>query len=189
MRQTPPLTFPMMIAAPLLVMLASCVGPAARPPVTPAPRGPVVRPVPAPVAPAPSSPAPGVSDTQPTAAGSWTYRTEPAGSIALFGASAADGRFSIRCDRADKRVRFIRAGMSAGQSVMVIRTSFGAVTWPATASSGARPEIVAIRAASDPTLDQIAYSRGRFSIEGAGLPMLVLPAWAEVARVIEDCRG
>jgi len=38
-------------------------------------------------------------------------------------------------------------------------------------------------------LDQIAYSRGRFAIEIAGLEPLIVPAWPEVGRVIEDCRG
>lgn len=51
------------------------------------------------------------------------------------------------------------------------------------------PELVAVRAANDVVLDQIAYSRGRFALEAAGLPMLILPPWAEVARVIEDCRA
>jgi hypothetical protein len=43
--------------------------------------------------------------------------------------------------------------------------------------------------ARDPLLDQIAFSRGRFTIEAPGAAMLVIPAWPEAARVIEDCRG
>jgi hypothetical protein len=34
----------------------------------------------------------------------------------------------------------------------------------------------------------MAYSRGRFAVEINGLPTLYLPSWAEVGRVIEDCR-
>ncbi len=43
--------------------------------------------------------------------------------------------------------------------------------------------------ANDPLLDAIGFSRGRFVVEQAGTPPLVLPAWAEVERVVEDCRG
>ena len=39
-----------------------------------------------------------------------------------------------------------------------------------------------------PVLDAIAYSRGRFVIEVPGQPPSYLPAWPEVARVVEDCR-
>ncbi|MDG2003332.1 MAG: hypothetical protein P8J20_08375 [Novosphingobium sp.] len=42
--------------------------------------------------------------------------------------------------------------------------------------------------ASDPLLDAMAFSRGRFAVETAGLPTLYVPSWPEVSRVIEDCR-
>jgi hypothetical protein len=42
--------------------------------------------------------------------------------------------------------------------------------------------------ARDPLLDAMAFSKGRFAVEVTGLPMLYLPAWPEVTRVIEDCR-
>jgi hypothetical protein len=35
----------------------------------------------------------------------------------------------------------------------------------------------------------MVFSRGRFTVEVPGAPMLVIPAWPEPARVIEDCRG
>jgi hypothetical protein len=34
----------------------------------------------------------------------------------------------------------------------------------------------------------MAFSRGRFAIETAGLPTLYVPSWPEVSRVVEDCR-
>ena len=58
-------------------------------------------------------------------------------------------------------------------------------SWPATPGGTGT---LAVRAASDTVLDQIAYSRGRFAVEAQGLDTLILPAWAEVGRVIEDCR-
>jgi hypothetical protein len=42
--------------------------------------------------------------------------------------------------------------------------------------------------AGDAALDWIAFSRGRFVVAATGMPLLVLPAWPEPARVIEDCR-
>ena len=54
---------------------------------------------------------------------------------------------------------------------------------------GQPPAIAASAGARDPRLDQIAFSRGRFLVDVAGQSRLVLPAWPEVARVIEDCRG
>jgi hypothetical protein len=61
--------------------------------------------------------------------------------------------------------------------------SFPASFDPAT--SQATAEI----AAADPILDAIAFSRGRFAVNAAGVPSLVLPPWADVARVVEDCRA
>ena len=43
-------------------------------------------------------------------------------------------------------------------------------------------------AAGDPFLDGMIFSRGRFSAEVAGTPMVMMPSWAEPARVVEDCR-
>ena len=40
-----------------------------------------------------------------------------------------------------------------------------------------------------PLLYSLAYSRGRFVVEGGGAARLVLPAWPEAARAIEDCRN
>jgi len=41
----------------------------------------------------------------------------------------------------------------------------------------------------DPLLDAFAFSHGRVGVTVSGLAPLVVPAWAEVARVIEDCRS
>lgn len=51
-----------------------------------------------------------------------------------------------------------------------------------------QPQLIATLAANDALLDSMAFSRGRFAVEVNGLPTLYLPAWAEVGRVIEDCR-
>ena len=42
--------------------------------------------------------------------------------------------------------------------------------------------------ARDPLLDAMAFSKGRFAVEVAGLPTLYVPSYPEVTRVVEDCR-
>lgn len=166
--------------------LAGCVGPASPPPPAPRP----VQSAPAPVAPSPAvAAAPASNDwtLRPATPGEWRYRTEPGGSAALFGAATGSALLTIRCDRASRRIHLIRAGV--GRGPMILRTSYGAVNWPTAPAAGTSPETVATRSASDAALDQLAYSRGRFAIEIAGLAPLILPAWAEPARVIEDCRN
>ncbi|WP_114228231.1 MULTISPECIES: hypothetical protein [Sphingomonas] len=110
-------------------------------------------------------------------AGDWTYRAVPGGSEAAF-QSATDPLFTLRCTLASRTVQLLRSGAPTGASV-IIRTTSLERTLPASATLGAR----------DPLLDAIAYSRGRWSVEVAGLASLVLPSWPEAARSIEDCRN
>lgn len=147
------------------------------------------RPAAAAPSPLPASPAPASAEWQDRAAtpGNWTYRAEGTGSVARFGPATGAALLTIACDTASHRVSFSRAG--AGGNIMTIRTSYGAVNWPAASTAGAPAQTTALRAANDGGLDQIAYSRGRFAVETQGAPTLILPAWAEIAHVIEDCRG
>lgn len=169
-------------AVPLFALLASCVGAPERmavPSAAPSPRP----------APPPPVAAPPVSlewQDRPATPGNWTYQAERAGSVALFGAGAG-ALLTIRCDTAGRQVSIVRAG--AGQGAMTVRTSYGAMSWPAVVHPGALPSTVSTRAPGDIALDQLAYSRGHFAVEVSGLAPLILPAWAEVGRVIEDCRA
>jgi hypothetical protein len=169
-------------AAPVLVLLASCVAPPQQS-AQPAPPQPLPAPAPEP-APAPTSME---WHDRPVAAGNWTYGPEAGGTAARYGGSPAAPLLILRCDPATRRISVTRPG--AAQGSMTIRTSYGAMAWPASGASGAAPQTVATRAASDPALDQIAYSRGKFAVEVTGLAPLTLPNWAEISRVIEDCRG
>lgn len=49
--------------------------------------------------------------------------------------------------------------------------------------------VTAVLSASDPLLEAMAFSKGRFAVLVAGGPQLFLPAWPEVTRVIEECRS
>ena len=58
----------------------------------------------------------------------------------------------------------------------------------ATPIASAHPLVGVVLDARDPLLDAMAITRGRFALESEGEPGLYVPAWAEVTRVIEDCR-
>lgn len=164
-----------------LAGLAACV-PAPRP--APPPAAPVPVPSPAPSAAPPVASA--FSDWRdvPLSPGGWTYRRDASGSVALFGTSADLPEFQLRCDRAEQRVVVVRRGVSAGP--LLIRTS------SSTRSLTARPAGASMEVrlrSDDPVLDAMGYSRGRFVVDTPPLAPLVVPSWAEVQRVAEDCRG
>lgn len=174
-------------AAAALLTLESCAtppAPVARPPgVSVAPPPPRVAPAPAP------APLPADWRDWPFSPGTWTYRPDPRGSIAVFGLAGGNPEVILRCDRATQNVSLSRIGHAGGTVQMTVRTTFGTLTWPAE-DVGATPSFVAARRnAADAGLDQIAYSRGRFTLELPGMAPLVLRPWAEVGRVVEDCRG
>jgi hypothetical protein len=83
-----------------------------------------------------------------------------------------------------RQVELVRAG--AAGTALTIRTTGAERRLAATATGDG---LSARLAASDALLDEIVFSRGRFAVEAEGAPLLILPAWPETARVIEDCRG
>jgi hypothetical protein len=97
--------------------------------------------------------------------------------------------FALRCDLATRNIIFSRAGSLPVAGGMTFTTSFGAFALTADNGGGQPPAIQAQATARDPHMDQLAFSRGRFLVDVAGQPRLVMPAWSEVARVIEDCRS
>jgi hypothetical protein len=162
-----------------LVVLGGCV-----PKTPPAPPAPTAAPQPAPPRPVPLG-----SDWRdwPLSAGTWSYRRDARGSLALFGPPGTDAALTLRCDVAARRLYLSRAGSVA--TPLTIRTSSVTRTIPVQATGGVPPYVALALAATDPLLDAMAFSRGRFTAEQAGLPPLVVPAWAEIGRTIEDCRG
>ena len=170
------------LAGASLILLAACVAPA--PPPPPAPR---------PAPPLPPPPAPVSQDWRdfPLTPGSWAYAGDGAGSSALFGRAGVEADFILRCDLASRTVTLSWLGvpMPAGNAT-TITTSAGVVTYPAGAVTANR---IGVRlAASDPFLDKLVFSRGRFVVAGAvseqAAVRLVIPAWPEPGRAVEDCR-
>ena len=112
----------------------------------------------------------------PVAAGVWSWRPIAGGSEAVF-QSSLGVELTLRCNRTARTVSVIRSGASASLPLTVRTTNLER----ALALGGTLP-------ASDRMFDSIAFSRGRFAVEGGGRPRLVIPAWPEAARSSEDCR-
>jgi hypothetical protein len=106
----------------------------------------------------------------------------------LYGPPSSEASFVVRCDRARRQITLSREGVTSGTS-MTVRTTSGARSLPLSVQAEPLPYASGMLPASDRFLDDIVFSRGRFTVEVAGSPMLVLPTWPEPARVIEDCRS
>ncbi|WP_394664155.1 hypothetical protein [uncultured Sphingomonas sp.] len=166
---------PTMVAA---AALSGCIPaaphPEAAPPVRQAPR------------PVPPAPRPVLGQDWrdwPLTPGDWHYQRTAQGSVATFGTGGIT-RLTLTCDPRARQVRLGRPASIAG--AVTIRTS--STTRNVTTHAVAAGAELSLPAA-DPLLDAMAFSRGRFTVEQTGQPPLVIPAYAEVGRVIEDCRG
>jgi hypothetical protein len=124
--------------------------------------------MPSPVAPPPADSVAQDWRDLPLAPGDWSYDSGTS--------EARYGDFSLRCDSERRQVVAARAGASGP---LRVRTTYGERVLPPGGSLSA----------ADPLLDDLAYSRGRFTVDAPGGAPLVLPAWPEPARVVEDCRG
>jgi hypothetical protein len=164
------------------LVTAACVPRSQPPPQQP----PQQRPAPVPLPPPPPAAVDWVD--RPLSPGNWYYQASGSESRASFGAANSGAQFIVRCDRASRQITLSREGL-ATSGAMTIRTSFTARALPATVQREPLPYLIASLGANDRILDSMVFSRGRFTVEAPGLPMLIIPAWPEPARVIEDCRG
>jgi hypothetical protein len=165
------------LAAAAFVLIAGCV-PRQAPPPAPTPP-----PAPAPAPPPLPAPAPVAWQDAEASAGDWTYRDEGGRATAAFVSTNAPS-VSLMCMQSRSILIAVQTPQPADS--IIVRTSFGDRRLPA---SQDHFRVSATLAAADPLLDEIAFSRGRFLVQAAGGPPTILPAWPEVARVVEDCRG
>lgn len=168
-------------------------GPQQRPPA-PAPIAAAMpAPIPAPPTPGARPAAAGWRDA-PQTPGDWTYSAETGGSAARFGQPGAAPLVVIRCDRTRPAVLIQRQSLAAGTLPAAVTTSTASRRLTAKPMAGfpaAQNAPILFEIAlniADPLLDSMAFSRGRFMVEIGGAAPLYLPAWAEIGRVIEDCR-
>lgn len=172
------LRIPLVLAAAASVVLASCSERRVEP--SPAPT-PTSRPLPPP--PPRSQPSADWRDA-PITPGDWRWGMEGDQSVARFAGSA----LVLRCDLATRTVALQRGGTAQAPVPMTLLTSNGNRQLSATPLAGPPPVLSVSFAARDRALDAIAFSRGRFAVETAGLPTLYVPSWPEISRVVEDCR-
>jgi hypothetical protein len=123
----------------------------------------------------------------PVTTGSWTYRAVAGGSEASFVDGSGQARMVIACGRVTRLVTLSRISAAPASSIS-IWTSSATRDLASRFDQNAR-RVIAQVAAADPLLDAIVSSRGRIGFTVTGQPSLVVPAWAEAARVIEDCRA
>lgn len=146
------------------------------------------------------TPAPAQSDSEaqsdvdwrdvPLAPGTWVYREDDRGSLALYGEPDTDAVFLVRCSMADRRIYFSLAGaLDESAGTMAFQATHGERSYAARNGSGANAYIVAATDATDDYLDMIAFSRGRIAITASGQSLVAVPNWPEMTRVFEDCRA
>lgn len=132
------------------------------------------------------APVPDLSTATPVG-GNWSFAQTAGGSDATFVNASALAQLIIRCTRATRRVTILRPA-SAAAPFLNVWTSAQSRQLPASFNP-LTGQISVELAASDTILDAIAFSRGRFGVSVSDAPALVVPAWAEPARIIEDCRA
>jgi hypothetical protein len=164
--------------------LAACV-PKGEAPVTALP--PVVQPTPAPP-PVVREPVYTNWLDAPQTPGDWRYQQSAGGPVAVYIGRDGSGDFVMGCNRARASIDLWRAGTSAGPRTMRLLTETAARTVQVVQAEDTNPYLMASLPARDPLFDAMALSKGRFAVEVEGQPTLYLPSWAEVTRVIEDCR-
>jgi hypothetical protein len=119
--------------------------------------------------------------------GNWSYAPATGGSDAVYLGANAQPQLFIHCARATRRISIAKPASGAAP-FLSIWTSSQTRNAPASFNP-ATARLTADFAAFDPFLDAIAFSRGRFAVSVSGTPALVVPAWPEIARVVEDCRS
>jgi hypothetical protein len=113
----------------------------------------------------------------PLASGAWTLRLSASSSEASYGVQGSPARLILRCDLVARRVQISRPDRPAA-AVTIITSSL-------TRTLAAPGEVTVY----DALLDAIAFSRGRFVVlTPASTDAVVIPAWPEAARIVEDCR-
>ena len=118
--------------------------------------------------------------------GGWAYSATAAGSETVFSNAGGTPQMTVRCTRSNRRIALIKPASSASPT-MWVWTSSQQKNLPATYDS-TTATVTAELGAYDALLDAMASSRGRIGFSTSGVAALVVPPWAEVGRVIEDCR-
>ena len=124
--------------------------------------------------------------TGPLTAGSWAYRGLADASEAIFTDSRVVQRMVVKCSRPARLITLSLASPVPASAITLHSTETQrriAARYDVQTS-----QIIVQIAGNDAVLDALAFSRGRFAVSVPGGATLVVPAWPELARSIEDCR-
>jgi hypothetical protein len=166
----------------LVALLGSCAAPPKLPPAVVV----IAPPPPAPPPPLPKPPADWRDAAQ--TPGAWRWAMTAGRSTASFGMAGAAPLVTFACDKVQGQVLLARSGASTQAVPMSVSTTSLRRPLLSDPARGTSDWLAVALPSRDPLLDAIAFSRGRFALEAAGLETLYLPAWPEISRVIEDCR-
>lgn len=119
--------------------------------------------------------------------GNWTYAATPEGSDAIFANASGSPQLFVHCTKATRRVSISKPANTAAPTISIWTSS---LTRSVPSSFNPATARLTIDLSNyDAILDAIATSRGRIGFSVGNESALVLPAWAEAAHVIEDCRA
>lgn len=125
----------------------------------------------------------------PQTVGNWTYIADSNGGQAAFELSPSNETvFALTCFKGSGQIGLMRMISGPVGPAMRIKTETTEKSIPANPIDTQSNVLMAVVNASDPILDAMAITKGRFVVSVEGSRTLYLPAWAEVTRVIEDCR-
>ena len=125
-------------------------------------------------------------NTSLVAPGSWGYQSTAGGSMARFVDTTGTARLVLQCTRATRRVS-VSLTSTVPAASLSLWASIASRNLPARFEANAM-RVTAEVPAYDALLDAIAFSRGRIAVNMPGGVPLVVPAWPEAARTVEDCR-
>lgn len=94
----------------------------------------------------------------------------------------------MQCDRGARAFTLMATGQTRSNAALVIRTGTAKRMLTMQSGQAGTGIMTAQIAPGDRLLDAMAFTRGRFAVEAEGAAPLFLPSWAEVSRVVEDCR-
>jgi len=119
--------------------------------------------------------------------GQWTYVATSDGSESTFADASGNLQLWAHCTRATRHVTFAKRASAAAPFLNVWTSSLTRDV--ASSFNPATGRLTIDLAAYDPLLDAIVSSRGRVGFRVGTQAPLIVPPWAEAARVIEDCRA
>jgi hypothetical protein len=122
----------------------------------------------------------------PQTPGTWMYRNQSNGGMALYSGTSGTALFMLECDRIAAHVSLFRA--TNGSAPQVAATITSETVTRNLQLTPAGPGHIVNLSPRDPLLDAMAITKGRIAIGVEGERTLYLPAWVEISRVIEDCR-